>query len=242
MLGYNKRKFIGESVSLLMMLTFIALFSVGTLRHLDGETKILLMKAEIVLLGLFTAEYAVRFWTAKNRRRYMFSFYGLIDGIAPLLLIAILILQAPAGIGALRLLTILRLLTVLKILPHCENSIRVFYRAFTIVRTDLAVFFVAFLILLYLSSAAVYLLEYNAAECAERTGAGFCSVFDGLWWAVITLTTVGYGDFIPSTPVGKVFTFIILLLGMAMIAIPAALLTSAFQEVRNMESSSPDEK
>jgi voltage-gated potassium channel len=83
---------------------------------------------------------------------------------------------------------------------------------------------------LYLSAIGIYHFEHDAQPDK------FSSVFDSLWWAVVTLTTVGYGDVFPITPGGRLFTFIVLVMGLGVIAVPSGLLASALSRVRAEEA------
>ena len=230
----SSRRKIGEGVSLLLMILFVIAFSVGTLKNLDDDLKAILSGLEYFFIGCFTAEYAVRVWIADNKRAHIFGFHGIVDLVAslPFYVSWLLEMDALTDATVLRILGVTRILVALKFFRHCKSSIDVFRRAFAKIKTDLGVFFATFIVLLYLSGVTVYWVEYNYGKSCSESGA-FCNVFDGLWWAVVTLTTVGYGDFSPVTPVGKIFTFVVLLLGMGMIAIPAALFTTAFKEVRD---------
>ena len=230
----SSRRKIGEKISLLLLILFVVVFSVRTLESLSG-IKPILFGVEHFLIGCFTVEYVVRVWIADNKRAHILSFSGIVDLVAilPFYVSHLLAPEVLTDATVLRILGVTRILVGLKFFRHCKSSIDVFQRAFAKISTDLGVFFAAFVVLLYLSAVAVYWVEntYSGLICPNPKA--FCSVFDGLWWAVVTLTTVGYGDFSPVTPVGKIFTFVVLLLGMGMIAIPAALFTTAFKEVRD---------
>ncbi len=106
---------------------------------------------------------------------------------------------------------------------------RRFHRAFIIAKEELALFLFAALIILYLAGVGIYYFEYPAQPEA------FCSVFHSLWWAVATLTTVGYGDIYPVTLGGKIFTFFILIIGLGVVSIPAGMVASALSKAREME-------
>jgi voltage-gated potassium channel len=105
-----------------------------------------------------------------------------------------------------------------------------FRRAFSIARDDLVLFGVSALIVLYLAAIGIYHFEHDAQP--DR----YSSVFDSLWWAVATLTTVGYGDIYPITPGGRLFTFVVLMLGLGFVAVPSGLIASALSRVRAEEA------
>jgi len=123
----------------------------------------------------------------------------------------------------------LRLLRLFKLVRYTQATHR-FRRAFDIARDDLVLFGVIALIVLYLSAIGIYHFEHDAQPDK------FSSVFDSLWWAVVTLTTVGYGDVFPITPGGRLFTFIVLVMGLGVIAVPSGLLASALSRVRAEEA------
>ena len=155
---------------------------------------------------------------ASNRPKFVFSFFGIID------LIAILPFYLTAGMDlrAVRLLRILKLMRYSKAAP-------LFYRAFRIVKHELLLFLLISGILFYLAGVGIYYFE-NAAQPQA-----FASVFHSLWWAVITLTTVGYGDVVPLTAGGRCFTLFILILGLGVISIPTGLIASALSKAREDE-------
>jgi len=102
--------------------------------------------------------------------------------------------------------------------------------AFTLVKEEIILFFVVTAILLYLTAAGIYYFEHQLQPDA------FSSIFSGLWWAVATLTTVGYGDVYPVTTGGKIFTFFVLIIGLGIVAVPSGLMASALSEARKQET------
>jgi len=104
--------------------------------------------------------------------------------------------------------------------------------AFKSIKAELLIFFIASLFLLYVSAVGIYYFERNAQPEV------FSSIFHSLWWAVATLITVGYGDIYPITIGGKVFTFIMLMIGLGIIAVPTALIAFALTKVESKNSDS----
>ena len=234
-------KEIFEYASLVVILSYVAVFSIGTSEYVDKYD--ILKHLEYFLLVCFTVEYVMRIWKApilidgnntdkEKRYGYIVSFYGIIDFVAIIsFYLSLLIPEIFASASVVRMISIIRLL---KVSRYCEQPIDDFVKAFNQIKKDLGVFFIGFIVLLFLSATIVYWAE--SKSCPDPNGESVCSVFDGLWWAVVTLTTVGYGDIKIMTLVGKVFTFIVLLLGMGMIAIPAALFTAAYKDVLDNRS------
>lgn len=200
-------------------------FSVQTLPGLSTGLRSLLWWAEVVTVAIFTAEYVLRLAVADSWRRYAFSFFGLVD------LLAILPFYVAQGVDlrALRALRLLRLFRALKFLRY-GRAIKRLHTALSLVKEELVLFVSVTLLLLFLSAVGIYYFENESQPEA------FASVFHSLWWAVTTLTTVGYGDVYPVTLGGRVFTFFVLMLGLGIVAVPCGMLASALSEARRMET------
>jgi voltage-gated potassium channel len=187
---------------------------------------------EIGSVAIFTFEYLLRVWACvdkkkyrelntsntKKRLRYLISPLALIDLIAivPSLLMFIFPLD-------LRFLRVLRLLRVFK-LTRYSKAMQLLLNAFKNESSSLLAAFFIMAVMLILASCGVYLLEHDIQP--DKLG----SIPDAMWWAMATLTTVGYGDVVPITPVGKLFGAMITLISMGMVAIPTGLLASSFSE------------
>jgi voltage-gated potassium channel len=207
-----------------LILLSIASFSVETIPDLNSKTIYFLEKFELVCIVVFTLEYLIRFYIAKSKTGFAFSFYGLID------LLAILPFYLALGfdLRSARILRFLRLFRIIKLIRY-NKAIRRFQNAFIMIKQELIMFSVVSLILFYLSAVGIYYFENSVQPEA------FSSIFSSLWWSVVTLTTVGYGDVIPITIGGRIFTFIILMIGLGIIAIPSGMISSALTEARAME-------
>lgn len=218
-----------ENTGIRYILTFLIFFSVicfsiETLPNLEKETVIVLNWCELFTVVVFTIEYSLRVYSAENRLKFIFSFYGLID----LLAILPFYLATALDLRSLRLLRMLRLLRLLKLTRH-QQALRRFGKALYIAKEELTIFTFASLILIFLAAMGIYYFEHDAQPDRYR------SIFDCLWWAVATLTTVGYGDVYPITNGGRLFTFVILLVGLGLVAIPTGIVASALSSVRNMK-------
>jgi voltage-gated potassium channel len=211
-------------IELLVVANLLAL-AFETLPDLSPLWQRVLWNFEVFCALVYTVEYAVRIHLARPRWRYVISFYGIVD----LLAILPFYLMLAFNLQAVRAFRLLRLLRLFKLIRY-TNAVQRFRRAFAIARDDLVLFGVSALIVLYLSAIGIYHFEHEAQP--ER----FSSVFDSLWWAVATLTTVGYGDIYPVTPGGRLFTFFILVLGLGFVAVPSGLLASALSRVRAEEA------
>ena len=197
----------------------IVVFSIETLPDLNEKTLRLLRYIEYITVGLFTIEYVLRILVATPRRNYIFSVWGIID-IAAILPTYLAIGVDLCAIRALRLLRLFRLIK----LARYTKAIDRYRSAFLKVREELIIFGATMLVLLYLTAVGIYYFERDAQP--EH----FSSIFSSLWWAVITLTTVGYGDAYPITVGGRIFTFGVLIIGLGIVAVPSGLIASALTQ------------
>ncbi len=197
-------------------------FSLSTLPNLSENTVALLRTLEILTIAIFTIEYLLRILAAEKKLNFVFSFFGLVD------LAAILPFYIAIGfdIRSIRIFRLLRLVRILKLLKYSKAIAR-FQRALIISKEELILFGLVASIMLFLSAVGIYHFE-NPAQPEL-----FKSVFHCLWWAVTTLTTVGYGDMSPITTGGKIFTFVVLTIGLGVVAVPTGLVAAALTEARN---------
>jgi len=205
----------------LLILASLVTFAIETLPDLDPEARWWLRVAEITFVSIFTLEYLLRLWVAERRRAFVFSFYGLVD----LLAILPFYLRLTVDLRSVRVLRLLRLFRVFKLVRY-NDAVRRFRLALRYAFEELVLFLTATMLLIYLCAVGIYYFE-NAEQPDQ-----FASIFDGLWWAVASLTTVGYGDIYPVTVGGKLFTFVVLMLGLSIVAVPAGLISSALSKAR----------
>ena len=210
-------------VQFLVVISLLS-FSLETLPNLSKNQIFILKLVEIVIITIFSIEYLLRIFVTDKKFKYIFSFYGLID----LLTILPFYLSLTIDLRSLRALRLLRLFRILK-LVRFNKAINRFQEALKIAREEIIIFIFATCIVLYLSSVGIFFFE-NAIQPDK-----FSSVFHSLWWAIVTLTTVGYGDIYPLTLGGRIFTFFILILGLGVVGIPAGLIASALTAVRRKE-------
>ncbi|MDP1558211.1 MAG: ion transporter [Nitrosomonas sp.] len=211
------------AIQLLIVISIIT-FSIETLPNLSSETIGLLSNIETVIVSIFTLEYLARVYVADRKRDYVFSFYGIVDLIA----IVPFYLSVGLDLRSLRILRMLRLFRLFKLVRY-NTAMRRLSRAFYIAKEEVVLFGVVTIMLLYLSAVGIYYFE-NEAQPEQ-----FKSIFHSFWWAVATLTTVGYGDVYPITVGGRIFTFLMLMIGLGIVAVPAGLLASALSKARSEE-------
>ena len=210
-------------IQALIVISLIS-FSVETLPHLSNEMQRFLRWVEVITIAIFTIEYLLRLFVAEKKLRFVFSFFGIVD------LIAILPFYVAKGIDlrSLRAFRLLRLFRAFKLLRY-SKAIQRLHKAIILVREELVLFFCVALLLLFFSAVGIYYFESDVQP------ESFASIFHSLWWAVATLTTVGYGDVYPITAGGKIFTFFVLMVGLGIVAVPCGILASALSEARRLD-------
>ena len=211
------------AIQLLIVVSIVS-FSVETLPDLSAAARRVLRGVEVATVAVFTVEYGLRLWLAERKWAFVFSFYGVVD------LLAIVPFYVVRGLDlrSVRVFRLFRLLRLLKVTRY-SRAVSRFRRAFGDIRAELAVFLLACVFVVYVASVGIYYFESKAQPDV------FGSVFSSMWWAVATLTTVGYGDAYPVTAGGRVFTSLILAVSLGVIAVPSGLIASSLSEVLREE-------
>lgn len=213
------------------ILIFVSLtgYALETLPDNSPATKSFLKNVEVVAAVFFTIEYLLRIYIAKKPLKYIFSFYGIIDFLA----IFPFFLAASTELIPLRAFRIFRIFRAFKLVRY-NKALKRFHRAWVIIKEEVILFLIVTGIFLFLASAGIYYFENQAQPDV------FSSIFSSGWWAIVTLTTVGYGDVYPVTTGGKLFTFLILMIGVGIVTIPAGLVASALNKAREVEQTNKE--
>jgi voltage-gated potassium channel len=164
---------------------------------------------------VFTLEYLLRVWCSPNRRGYMFSIYGIVDLLALLPTYLSLLLPQTAPLLIIRLLRILRVFRVLRLLTLL-NEANDMAAALRSSARKIFVFYCLMLILTTIFGCLMYVVEG-----AEH---GFDNIPKSIYWAIVTITTVGYGDVVPLTPIGRAISSVGMLIGYSLITVPAVIM------------------
>ncbi len=188
----------------------------------------LLAIAEWVFTGLFTVEYLLRLSCVGRPKRYATSFFGIIDLLAVIPTYVSVLFPGAQFLLVIRLVRILRVFRVLK-LVHYISEANVLMAAMRNSRRKILIFVFAVLTLVVILGSLMYLIE-GAAN-------GFTSIPRGVYWAIVTLTTVGYGDISPQTNLGQALAAIVMITGYAIIAVPTGIVTSEITRLGQAEHS-----
>jgi voltage-gated potassium channel len=219
----RKGKLFDYFIQVLILSSLVA-FAIETIPNNSKQTIKLLNVFEIICVAIFTIEYTLRIYVAKKPLKYIFSFYGIIDFLA----IFPFYLRTAYDLRALRVFRVFRIFRTLKLVRY-NKALNRFHIAAGIVKEEIVLFLIVTAIFIFLASTGIYYFENEAQPEI------FTSVIHSGWWAIVTLTTVGYGDVYPITVGGKIFTFFILLIGVGIVTIPAGLVASALSKAREIE-------
>jgi voltage-gated potassium channel len=210
-------------IQTLIMLSLIS-FSVETLPNNSPHVIKFLEYFETFCIIIFSVEYLLRVFVSQKPLSYIFSFYGIID----LLAILPFYLRGTLDFRAIRAFRVFRVFRTLKLIRY-NRALHRFHIAAKIVKEEIVLFFIVTGILIFLTASGIYFFENEAQPKV------FASVFHSLWWAIVTLTTVGYGDVYPITVGGKIFTFFVLLIGVGIVTVPAGLVATSLSKAREIE-------
>lgn len=207
-----------DIILLVLILFSIVLVMLESVSEFSLKYGTFLDTAEWVVTILFTLEYVARIVVVKKPAEYIFSFYGIVDFLSTIpkyLSFFVVGSHSLVALRALRLMRVFRILKLARFIGESNNLIR----ALKASRAKIAVFIFFVLILCVILGTIMYLVEGNADS-------GFTSIPRSVYWAIVTLTTVGYGDIAPATAVGQFIASLIMILGYGVIAIPTGIVTS----------------
>ncbi len=176
-----------------------------------------LLILEWVFTGLFTVEYGLRIWLSKRKWGYIFSFYGLVDLLAIVPTFLSLILAGTQFLVVIRALRLLRVVRILKLGRYMKEA-EVLKSALKASKLKIQLFLGTVVTIVLIAGTLMFIVEGPES--------GYTSIGMSMYWAIVTLTTVGFGDITPLTPLGKFLASVIMLLGYAIIAVPTGIVTS----------------
>ncbi|WP_460219185.1 ion transporter [Psychroserpens sp. MEBiC05023] len=216
-----------DVVLLFVIIASIILVMLESVKSIDTKYHDFLNISEWVITILFTFEYIARIVTVKKPIKYMTSFYGVIDLLSTIPKYLSLFLVGSHSLVAFRALRLLRVFRILKLTRYIGAS-TIFVRALKTSRAKIAVFLSFVIILCIILGTIMYLVE-------SEEGSGFTSIPRSVYWAIVTLTTVGYGDIAPATPLGQLIASLIMIMGYGIIAVPTGIVSSEMTKVNKHE-------
>ncbi len=191
-----------------------------TLHHVTDTWESVIYGLSLLVTGLFSIEYFLRIYAAKNPLRYIFSFYGLID------LLAVLPAYVAGDFNStIRLLRVFRLLKLIRYL----RALELFIASLQDALESMLVSLIAIAIVVLLGGNLIYYLEPVSVHNA----------FEGAWWALVTMTTVGYGDIVPHTPYGQLVASLLMLFGLGMFAMLTGIISIKVAHVLSQKAPCP---
>ncbi|TWU21054.1 Cyclic nucleotide-gated potassium channel [Novipirellula galeiformis] len=222
---------IGLLVAILASVLFVALETLPELHKPSGkDTLAALSTAEWFLTFLFTIEYGLRLLCSRHPLRYAFSFWGIIDLLS--VLPSYLTLIAGSGSRSLLTLRSIRLLRVFRVLKLWRMMNEADELAFAVwnARNKIVVFLAVVLVAVTISGALMYHVETLMFDVDKTSGVNeasqFTSIPQAMYWAIVTMTTVGYGDIVPKTSIGKLISALLILLGYSLIIVPSGFVSA----------------
>jgi voltage-gated potassium channel len=208
-------------ILILLSVVFVMLESVSGMPDYVYEW---LYVGEWVITIFFSFEYIARIITVKKPSRYIFSFYGIIDFVSTIPLYLTFILAGSNYLLTVRALRLLRIFRILKVTRYIGESNKL-KRALLHSRAKIFIFLFAVLIVCIIAGTLMYLIEGEES--------GFNSIPVSIYWCIVTLTTVGFGDIHPVTPLGQFLAAIIMIMGYGIIAVPTGIVSAEYTKTDN---------
>jgi len=179
---------------------------------------------EYTFTALFTIEYLLRLYCSPKPKSYATSFYGIVDLLAILPTYLAIFFPGASFMGVVRLLRVMRIFRILKLVRYLQDS-NILLRSLLMARRKILIFFSTVGILVVIFGALIFVIEGPEN--------GFTSIPHSIYWAIVTITTVGYGDMVPQTAIGKAIASLTMLLGYSILAVPTGIITAELSSEMN---------
>ena len=213
-----------DVVLLFLILLSVIFVMIESVRGMSAKVYDYLYVGEWIITVFFSVEYVLRIISVRKPFRYIFSFYGIIDLLSTIPLYLSFVLAGSNYLLTVRALRLLRVFRILKITRYLGEANRL-KKALSDSRPKILVFLFAVLIIAVIAGTLMYLIE------GEENG--FTSIPRSIYWCVVTLTTVGFGDIAPATPLGQFLATIIMILGYGIIAVPTGIVSAEYSKAKD---------
>lgn len=217
-----------DIVLLIFILLSVATVMLESVKEFDDKYHQSLLVAEWVFTTLFTIEYILRIFSTKKPWKYIFSFYGIIDLLSILPMYLSFFISGSNLLTSVRALRLLRLFRVLK-LAHFVGEATNLKSALKASRPKIIVFLFTVLIIAMVIGTLMFLIEGPES--------GYTSIPRGIYWTVVTLTTVGFGDIYPQTAIGQFLAMFVMITGYGIIAVPTGIVSAEFAKQKSKKKS-----
>ncbi|MBC8319771.1 MAG: ion transporter [Bacteroidetes bacterium] len=211
-------------ITIIFSVIIVMLDSVDSLHIKYGD---MFLSIEWIITFIFTIEYFLRIYSVRKSFKYIFSFYGIIDLLSILPTYISLFVTGTHFLLVIRMLRLLRIFRVFKLARYVKAS-NVLLLALRNSRRKIIVFVEVIMIIVVITGALMYLIE------GPETG--FTSIPKAIYWAIVTITTVGYGDIAPQTVLGQTIASLLMIIGFAIIAIPTSIIGSELINVKSRKN------
>ena len=215
-----------DIILLILIATSVVIVMLESVESLNIAYHTYFYLAEWVITILFTIEYIARIITVKNSSKYIFSFYGIIDFLSTIPLYLSFVFAGTKVLIVLRSLRLLRLFKILEVSRYVGESNKLL-TALKRSRVKISVFLFAVIIIAIIFGSLMYLVEGKES--------GFTNIPVSIYWSIVTLTTVGYGDIHPVTPFGQFIATVLMVLGYGIIAVPTGIVTSEMNKQKKVD-------
>lgn len=218
---------------LFLILTSVGLVILESIPAINARHHTVLITLEWILTCLFTLEYLLRIYCVKNRWRYIFSFYGVIDLLSILPFYLGLFLPASKYLASIRILRLLRIFRIFN-LTRFTRGRNVLVLGLKESKDKIIVFLSFVLLIVVVIGSIMYMVEHDHPE------SGFTSIPISIYWAIVTLTTVGYGDISPVTGLGQFLASVVMIIGYGVIAVPTSIVTMEMNKASKFKDDIPN--
>ena len=220
-----------DVILLILIFASIVLVMLESVDSLDAKYHKIFYAGEWIITVFFTLEYFARIITVNKPSKYIFSFYGIIDFVSTIPLYLSFFIVGSHALLTVRALRLLRIFRILKVTRYIGESNKL-TKALVDSRTKISIFLFTVLIICIISGTVMYLVEGEEG--------GFRNIPVSIYWSIVTLTTVGYGDIAPITPFGQFLASIIMIMGYGIIAVPTGIVSAEYTKSALEDTADPN--